>query len=41
MAVVPDLELRQTAIVAVRELSRRYDDIVPVDVLREGFQFNG
>jgi putative restriction endonuclease len=41
VAVVPDLELRQTAIVAVRELSRRYDDIVPVDVLREGFQFKG
>jgi putative restriction endonuclease len=41
VAVVPDLELRQTAIVAVRELSRRYDDIVPVDVLREGFHFNG
>jgi putative restriction endonuclease len=36
-----DFELRQAAITAVRELSRRYDDIVPVDALREGFRFRG
>lgn len=36
-----DLELRQAAIAAVRELSRGYDDIVPVDALRTGFTFHG
>jgi hypothetical protein len=36
-----DFELRQAAIASVRELSRRYDDIVPVDALREGFRFRG
>jgi putative restriction endonuclease len=41
MAAERDLELRQAAMVAVRELSRRYDDIVPVGVLREGFRFRG
>jgi hypothetical protein len=32
-----DLDLRQRALEHVRVLSRRYDDIVPVDVLRMGF----
>jgi len=36
-----DLELRQAALDRVRELSRRYDDIVPIDALREGFAFGG
>jgi hypothetical protein len=36
-----DLELRQTAFEHVRALSRRYDDIIPVDELRKGFAFRG
>lgn len=36
-----DLELRRAAIDHVRALSRAYDDIIPVAVLREGFQFAG
>jgi len=32
-----DLELRQRALEHVRALSRRYDDVVPVVVLRDGF----
>lgn len=36
-----DLELRQTAFDHVRALSRRYDDIIPVDELRKGFAFRG
>ena len=32
-----DLDLRQRALEHVRELSRRYDDIVPREVLLEGF----
>lgn len=32
-----DFELRRHALEQVRVLSRRYDDIVPVDVLRRGF----
>jgi putative restriction endonuclease len=36
-----DRRLRVAAIEHVRELSRRYDDVVPLDVLREGFRFDG
>ncbi len=41
MADPRDLELRQTAFDHVRELSRRYDDIIPVGELRKGFVFRG
>jgi hypothetical protein len=34
---VRDFELRRHALEHVRELSRRYDDVIPVAVLREGF----
>jgi putative restriction endonuclease len=37
----PDFELRRAAIDRVRELSRRYDDLIPVDALRAGFAFRG
>lgn len=33
--------LRQAAFDRVRELGRRYDDLVPLDVLQEGFSFDG
>jgi hypothetical protein len=36
-----DLELRQAAVNAVRRVAELYDDVVPVAVLREGFQFDG
>jgi hypothetical protein len=36
-----DLELRAAAALRVRELQRRYDDLVPVEALREGFTFRG
>lgn len=36
-----DRLLRQAAFDAVRELSRRYTDLVPLDVLREGFTYDG
>src|SRR5689334_12481132 len=32
------MELRRRALEHVRGLSRRYDDVVPVDVLRAGFE---
>jgi putative restriction endonuclease len=35
-----DIELRRAALHHVRELQRRFDDLVPVAVLREGFQFH-
>jgi len=38
---VRDLELRTAAAARARELQRRYDDLVPVDALREGFMFRG
>ncbi|MGI8731533.1 MAG: HNH endonuclease [Solirubrobacteraceae bacterium] len=41
MSADRDDELRRTAIAAVREFSRRFDDIIPVAVLREGFVFAG
>lgn len=37
----PDHELRAVAHKRARELGHRYSDLVPVDVLREGFDFNG
>lgn len=36
-----DLELRTAAAARARELQRRYDDLVPVNALREGFMFRG
>jgi len=41
VAAETDYQLRLVAIARVRELSALYDDIVPVDVLREGFMFGG
>lgn len=37
----PDLALRQVALRHVRELATAFDDVVPLGVLREGFQFEG
>jgi putative restriction endonuclease len=34
-----DLDLRRAALGRVRELQRRYDDLVPLDALRQGFSF--
>ena len=36
-----DYELRLVAIARVNELSRDYEDLIPVDALREGVQFRG
>lgn len=36
-----DIELRRAALDRVRELQRHFDDLVPVDALRAGFQFRG
>jgi putative restriction endonuclease len=36
-----DIELRRAALEHVRELQRRFDDLVPVDALRAGVQFHG
>lgn len=36
-----DIELRRAALERVRELQRHFDDLVPVDALRAGFQFRG
>ena len=36
-----DLELRRAAFDHVRALSRRFDDIVPVTALQDGFEFQG
>jgi hypothetical protein len=36
-----DLELREAAMLRVRELQRRYTDVVPVGALREGFTVHG
>jgi putative restriction endonuclease len=41
VADLRDLELRRTALEHVRELQRRYDDLMPLRVLAEGFQFRG
>jgi hypothetical protein len=37
----PDLELRQAAVTRARGLAHAYDDLVPLDRLREGFQYGG
>ena len=37
----PDLELRQAAVTHARALAHAYDDLAPLDRLREGFQFGG
>jgi putative restriction endonuclease len=34
-----DIELRRAAIARVRELQLRYDDLIPVAALRDGFQY--
>jgi deferrochelatase/peroxidase EfeB len=41
VALDRDDELRRASIHAVRELSGRFDDIVPVAARREGFIFAG
>ena len=40
-AVDPDLLLRQEAVAHARRLIQGYDDLVPIDRLREGFYFDG
>jgi hypothetical protein len=40
-AADPDLPLRQAAVARARQLIRDYDDVVPLDRLREGFTFEG
>jgi putative restriction endonuclease len=37
----PDFDLRRAALDQVRDLSRRFDDIIPIDALRAGFRFEG
>lgn len=39
--VDPDLPLRRAAVDCARELAQRYDDLVPLAALREGFGFAG
>jgi len=39
--VDPDLPLRQAAVSTARELAHRYDDLVPLARLREGFEHAG
>ena len=41
MGAERDLELRVAAAARVRELQHRYDDLVPVSALREGFSYMG
>jgi putative restriction endonuclease len=36
-----DVELRQAAMDRVRELQRRYDDLIPVTALKAGFEYRG
>ena len=40
-AVDPDLALRQAAVTRARQLIQAYEDMVPLERLREGFQFEG
>jgi putative restriction endonuclease len=40
-SVDPDLALRQAAVSRARELTQTYDDLVPLERLREGFEFDG
>ncbi len=37
----PDLPLRRAAIERARELSEQHDGLVPLDFIRQGFQFEG
>jgi hypothetical protein len=37
----PDLALGQAAVTHARELAHAYDDLVPLDRLREGYDFGG
>ena len=39
--VDPDLALRQEAVARARQLIQAYDDLVPLERLREGFRFEG
>jgi putative restriction endonuclease len=41
MVDLRDIELRNAALERVRELQRRYDDLVPVQALADGFRFQG
>jgi hypothetical protein len=41
VADLRDIEVRNAALEHVRELQRRYDDLVPVRALGEGFRFRG
>jgi hypothetical protein len=36
-----DIELRRAALERVRELQRRFDDLVPTWALGDGFEFRG
>lgn len=40
-AMDPDLPLRQTAVERARRLADLYDDLVPLDQLRQGFEHDG
>jgi putative restriction endonuclease len=40
-SIDPDLALRRAAVARARELLQAYDDLVPLGLLREGFQFDG
>jgi putative restriction endonuclease len=40
-AVDPDLALRQAAVARARQLIRAHDDVVPLEQLRVGFEFEG
>lgn len=40
-SVDPDLALRRAAVARARELAQTYDDLVPLNRLREGFSFEG
>jgi putative restriction endonuclease len=40
-AVDPDLALRQAAVARARQLIQAFDDLVPIERLREGYQFEG
>ena len=40
-AADPDLALRQAAVSHARDLAQTYDDLVPLERLREGFAFDG
>jgi putative restriction endonuclease len=37
----PDIALRQAAVARARDLTQAYDDLVPIERLREGFAFDG